>query len=392
MVLGEIMREKYVIWGIGANGMNFIDIYGLDGVAAIVDRDMTNKGETAYCGIPIITLESYISDYSSFDLVVTQMDFLGLVNILKGLGIENYHVLRENTMGWSTLSAGLDGSFAEKLKLDRNEIYHFPDQFNYRLIAEQLMRQGYQINIGDKCDPLFEITHMNAVFNARWIGEHQRLAKTKNGSTIFVIGNGPSLSIRDLELLMAKGIPTIASNHIYKIFDETKWRPNYYSISDYECLRQFAHDKKIREKFRGIPKIFSDNYYDYARECDATDVFFYQQIQVFPNVGFSMDIDKGIFSSDTVTYAKLQIAVSLGYSNIYLIGVDNGGTSGTYHFYNEKNNEIEQKNNQSTYEKSEVGFRYAEYFSKKHSFKISNATRGGYLEVFDRVDFDQLFE
>ena len=85
MVLGEIMREKYVIWGIGANGMNFLDIYGLDGVAAIVDRDMTNKGETAYCGIPIITLESYISDYSSFDLVVTQMDFLGLVNILKGL-------------------------------------------------------------------------------------------------------------------------------------------------------------------------------------------------------------------------------------------------------------------------------------------------------------------
>ena len=66
--MGEIMKEKYVIWGIGANGMNFIDIYGLDGVAAIVDRDMTNKGETAYCGIPIITLESYISDYSSFDL------------------------------------------------------------------------------------------------------------------------------------------------------------------------------------------------------------------------------------------------------------------------------------------------------------------------------------
>ena len=26
--MGEIMREKYVIWGIGANGMNFIDIYG----------------------------------------------------------------------------------------------------------------------------------------------------------------------------------------------------------------------------------------------------------------------------------------------------------------------------------------------------------------------------
>ena len=36
------------------------------------------------------------------------------------------------------------------------------------------------------------------------------------------------------------------------------------------------------------------------------------------------------------------------------------------------------------------GYRSAKVFAEKHGVKIFNATRGGYLEVFDRVDFDSI--
>ena len=36
-------------------------------------------------------------------------------------------------------------------------------------------------------------------------------------------------------------------------------------------------------------------------------------------------------------------------------------------------------------------YEWAEIYSRKHGFRIYNATRGGKLEVFERVDFDSLF-
>jgi hypothetical protein len=36
-------------------------------------------------------------------------------------------------------------------------------------------------------------------------------------------------------------------------------------------------------------------------------------------------------------------------------------------------------------------YAYAERYSRDHGFRIYNATRGGELEVFERVDFDGLF-
>ena len=36
-------------------------------------------------------------------------------------------------------------------------------------------------------------------------------------------------------------------------------------------------------------------------------------------------------------------------------------------------------------------FQKAELYSRAHGFRIFNATRGGKLEAFERVDFDSLF-
>ena len=42
-------------------------------------------------------------------------------------------------------------------------------------------------------------------------------------------------------------------------------------------------------------------------------------------------------------------------------------------------------------ERFELGYQAAEAYAKEHQIKIYNATRGGKLEIFERVEFDSLF-
>ena len=58
----------------------------------------------------------------------------------------------------------------------------------------------------------------------------------------FVIGAGPSLSPADLSRLRDE--TTFASNKIYLAFDDTDWRPTYYSVVDVLVARHNA--EKIR--------------------------------------------------------------------------------------------------------------------------------------------------
>ena len=46
------------------------------------------------------------------------------------------------------------------------------------------------------------------------------------GQRCFVLGNGPSLTVSDMELL--KNEVTFAANKIYLCFDQTDWRPTFY--------------------------------------------------------------------------------------------------------------------------------------------------------------------
>ena len=118
--------------------------------------------------------------------------------------------------------------------------------------------------------------------------------------------------------------------------------------------------------------------------------------------GFSDDIAQEISEGFTVTYAEIQIAAYMGFKEIYLLGVDfnyskildSSGKivetgskdyfSDRYILANEKRNIPQLHNSLQAYKKAEV-------YSKRNGFRIFNATRGGKLEVFERVNFDMLF-
>ncbi|MCC8155583.1 MAG: hypothetical protein LIP01_16240 [Tannerellaceae bacterium] len=51
---------------------------------------------------------------------------------------------------------------------------------------------------------------------------------TKIGKRCFIVGNGPSLAIDDLNMIA--GEDSFASNGIFGLLDKTVWRPTYYFL------------------------------------------------------------------------------------------------------------------------------------------------------------------
>lgn len=50
------------------------------------------------------------------------------------------------------------------------------------------------------------------------------------GERCFIVANGPSLTINDLNMI--KNEYCFGCNGIYKIFENTDWRPTYWCVSD----------------------------------------------------------------------------------------------------------------------------------------------------------------
>lgn len=227
------------------------------------------------------------------------------------------------------------------------------------------------------------------------------------GKRIFVIGNGPSLSCEDLDTLYKNGEICIGANKIYKLFSHTFWRP--------ECLC-FIDPIIIAEALEQIDlfdgNIFlADVYHRYSVDMRSLDKVNIVHLgadiidDYYPNKpGFSDDLTRGTYTNFSVTYFALQIAVYMGAKEIYLLGCDHTiGTTRwdikhfTDDYYDSKKeyylkDSAENENWTKVIEMMTKGYEKAEEYSRVHGFRIFNATRGGALEVFERVDFESLFK
>jgi len=110
---------------------------------------------------------------------------------------------------------------------------------------------------------------------------------------------------------------------------------------------------------------------------------------------FSEDISKKVYYGATVAYDCLQIAAYMGFKKIYLLGMDlvpyKQGNKSAVHYSNFYEIDSRDKKPQMWVDKILRSYLSAKEYADVHGIQIYNATRGGYLEIFDRVDFDTLF-
>ena len=223
------------------------------------------------------------------------------------------------------------------------------------------------------------------------------------GKRCFFVGNGPSLRAEDLTKLHEHGEVTFAFNRVYNIFDQTPWRPTFYISQDEKMLAgcvdvvdQLALGTKL------VP-VQLKWYYD-IRIHDA--VYFnmnWQQKENPLDVGFSDEIAKEIFCASTGMYTAAQLAAYMGFTEIDLIGVDHHFRTSVNNkgeividdkvkdYFTDKYNEDKDKLYIPNTEKSTLTYVAMKRHCDQRGIRVYNATRGGKLEVFPRVEFDSLF-
>lgn len=219
------------------------------------------------------------------------------------------------------------------------------------------------------------------------------------GKRVFIIGNGPSLTIEDLNTLHEHGEICFGFNKVYRVYNRTPWRADYLGFSDHRAIEDCEADMP------SLPGqlILSDAFHVYPypyKHFSNVHYFHINREKFYPNYpNFSDNPSKVMYVGGTVIYTiGIQLAAYMGFHEIYLLGVDHSmnGSAGRpeNHFISDYHSTKEKEKYKNVYfqaEKAIRAYEKAELYSRTHGFRIFNATRGGKLEVFERIDFDSLF-
>jgi hypothetical protein len=229
---------------------------------------------------------------------------------------------------------------------------------------------------------------------------------THLGESCFIIGNGPSLTIRDLNMI--KNHASFSCNRINLLLDKTDWKPYYYTFTDSLMASKYFDEVYDMEK-RQMFVVVSNTSYPTLKKQFGKDCIFLRSYYEMENSGlpkFSDNVSKKLYQHGTVTFANIQLAVYMGFKNIFLIGVDhNYGISkkkdGSIVIDKELIGKDHFDENYYTLEHSHAvpanisamtdAYLSAKKYCDQRGVKVFNATRGGKLEVFPRVNFDELF-
>lgn len=229
-------------------------------------------------------------------------------------------------------------------------------------------------------------------------GNRQALEAFRNkhaGQRCFVIANGPSLATMDLSPL--KNEFTFGMNRLYLIFDQMGFVPTYHCVVNDLVIEQFAND------IAALPtkKFLNWSQRNLFRPQD--DLLFLKTYLNFED-DFSYDLAKGVYSGGTVTYVTLQLAYYMGFSEVYLIGLDHNFAEKGRPNATEVREQAEDKSHfhpnyfpkgvkwqlPDLY-RSELAYAKARQAYEKDGRVIKDATVGGKCDVFEKVAYNQLF-
>lgn len=223
-----------------------------------------------------------------------------------------------------------------------------------------------------------------------------RLAEYKDkhkGQRCVIIGNGPSLKNTDVSRI--KDEFTFGMNRIYLAFPEWGFETSYFvSINDL-VIEQCAEDIRAL----AMPKFLSWHSHRYIEPTEDT-MFLHT---TYYNPAFARDVRRRVWEGATVTYVAMQLAFYMGFEQVVLIGVDH-----SFKAKGEPNKTVVSEGDDESHfdpkyfgkgfrwqlpdlETSELAYRRARQVYEQHGRQILDATVGGHLDVFPKVDFNSFF-
>lgn len=224
------------------------------------------------------------------------------------------------------------------------------------------------------------------------------------GERVVIIGNGPSLN--DCDLTKLKGEYTIAVNGIFYAAERMGFDPSYYVVEDTAVMRDNLDAIKAYEAGH---KFFPSIYRRLVGEAPNVSYFmmnrgFYEpRSPDFCVPKFSLNPEQRMYSGQSVTIINLQLAYLMGFAEVVLIGMDFSYTipdsadvagdvitsrgDDPNHFH------PDYFGAGKVWKDPKLDRVLANYALAKEIFeadgrRIVNATKGGRLELFERVEYD----
>jgi len=240
------------------------------------------------------------------------------------------------------------------------------------------------------------ISGLDWIYDSRARVSRASLNRYKNkykGQTCFIIGNGPSLNKTDLSKLKDKY--TFGLNRIFLLFDRLGFETTFFvSVNPLVVEQSLNEFQKIKSR-----KFFSWKV--------KNKVFFNKRtifLRTLARQLFSKNITQGVWEGATVTYVALQLAYHMGFKKVVLVGVD--------HYYKTKgkahkvivsrgkdDNHFDPnyfvkgfKWNLPDLETSRYAYELARKAFDKDGREIVDATVGGKLKIFRKVNYYRLFK
>jgi hypothetical protein len=227
------------------------------------------------------------------------------------------------------------------------------------------------------------------------------------------MGNGPSLNQMDLNLFASEHV--WISNRGYLLFDRVAWRPSFYVSVDRRVLPDIAGE--VNQLVRANPRLTCFFPVQYGRQRliePCRNVYWYNELRPRNwddrRETVSCDASIGVSEVRTVTVAALQLAVYLGFDPIYLIGCDTSYTVPQTVVYDDTARQcitstrdddpnhfdaryfgVGRKWHEPHADKMIVHYRHVRETYDPDGSRIFNATVGGRLEVFPRVEYTRVF-
>ena len=209
----------------------------------------------------------------------------------------------------------------------------------------------------------------------------------------FIIANGPSLKNTDLTLL--KNEFTIGMNRIYLNEESMGFLPTYLVVTDIKVqLEQFKDD---------LDKLKIDKFFNWNARKFFTPSESLTFIRSDYKPRFSKDLTEGLWAGHSVTYTCIQLAYYMGFKEVILIGKDHDykekGVPGSlvYASGDEDNHYIKGYYKRGMvwripdYKGEELAYSMAKKAFEEDNRRILDATVDGKLDIFEKVDYYNLF-
>lgn len=412
---------RFIIWGFGKMGKIAYELLGKERISFFVDinKEYINN---QWNGIRIISPEQMVEDYFDEIIVITPVRHeKQIIFWLEENSLYKYFKFSKEVL---SLQGFIKQAPHERLLNeidDQYEIVIYGKTILSYCIQEWLSKNCISSTITEKDDSISEKNdvilskeidvkreqqikkHAHRVWSyynlslCKYYYYNKELTKFHNihqNERCFIVGTGPSLQMKDLDRLDFQNEICISMNGIFKAFPYTKWRPSYYCISDMSGVRLWQENilnMKFCEKFV-MDGAWNEHLFEGKRDFHKWHM--YLQYYEHREPEFSIDLPRGFYCGKTITFdCCIPLAMYMGFKEIVLVGIDctQYNSQEQQHFVSDYS---EEKSNDARLcvEDNILAYKSAKKYADLHGIKIYNATRGGKLDVFERIDFDSLFE